>query len=376
MHLYIGAVENLTDLSGKFSTQRTKGIQFRKKVISHLISEQLRPFSERHAGCPMHSSLKKVILHLIAEQYPSPLKKNLTAWHTLTRTTAHQISERRENMEIKRDLYLNKLIRKQKNGLIKVVTGIKGCGKSYLLFHLFHDHLLKSGMPPDHIIEIALDDDRNAELQDPDAILRFLLNAIQDQQDYCILLDEVQRLNEFEDILNTLLHIRNADVYVTGSHARGLSSDIITEFRGRGDEIRIHPLKFSEYLPACGEEPKAAWDNYLKYGGLPQLLAIEDPGAREDCLKSLLQEEYLPGIALRCGLQRRDKLGALLEVLAAAPDRCTSSLELSRSLAGMKKPSSATQTALPRPSSSAGLPAAASGTNGAAARCPGTALRT
>ncbi len=239
-------------------------------------------------------------------------------------------------MEIKRDLYLSKLIRKQKNGLIKVVTGIKGCGKSYLLFHLFHDHLLKSGMPPDHLIEIALDDDRIAELRDPDAILQFLLNAIQDQQVYCILLDEVQRLNEFEDILNTLLHIRNADVYVTGSHARGLSSDIITEFRGRGDEIRIHPLKFSEYLPACGEEPKAAWDNYLKYGGLPQLLAIEDPGAREDCLKSLLQEEYLPGIALRCGLQRRDKLGALLEVLAAAPDRCTSSLELSRSLAGMK----------------------------------------
>lgn len=153
-------------------------------------------------------------------------------------------------MEIKRDIYLNKLIRKKKNGLIKVVTGVKRCGKSYLLFHLFHDHLLENGVPDDHIIEAALDDRSNKALRDPDTMLRFVKENIRDKEDYYIIPDEVQYMNEFEDVLNSLLHIRNADIYVTGSNSRFLSSDVITRFRGRGDEIHVYPFNFREYTSA------------------------------------------------------------------------------------------------------------------------------
>ncbi len=153
-------------------------------------------------------------------------------------------------MEIKRDIYLNKLIRKKKNGLIKVVTGVKRCGKSYLLFHLFHDHLLENGVPDDHIIEVALDDRSNKALRDPDTMLRFVKENIRDKEDYYIIPDEVQYMNEFEDVLNSLLHIRNANIYVTGSNSRFLSSDVITRFRGRGDEIHVYPFNFREYTSA------------------------------------------------------------------------------------------------------------------------------
>ena len=169
-------------------------------------------------------------------------------------------------MEIKRDVYLDKLIRKKKNGLIKVVTGVRRCGKSYLLFHLFHDHLLDSGVAEDHIIEIALDDRSNKELRDPDVILKLIKESIKDKEDYYIILDEVQYLDEFEDVLNSLLHIRNADVYVTGSNSKFLSSDVITQFRGRGDEIRVYPLSFSEYVSVYQGSQDEAWDDYtIKY---------------------------------------------------------------------------------------------------------------
>lgn len=179
-------------------------------------------------------------------------------------------------MEIKRDVYLDKLIRKKKNGLIKVVTGVRRCGKSYLLFHLFHDHLLDSGVAEDHIIEIALDDRSNKELRDPDVILKFIKESIKDKEDYYIILDEVQYLDEFEDVLNSLLHIRNADVYVTGSNSKFLSSDVITQFRGRGDEIRVYPLSFSEYVSVYQGSQDEAWDDYLVYGGLPLILTMEE----------------------------------------------------------------------------------------------------
>ena len=155
-------------------------------------------------------------------------------------------------MEINRGNYLDKLIRKKKNGLIKVITGVRRCGKSYLLFHLFHKHLLDSGVPENHIIEVALDDRSNKDLRDPDALLRFIKENIRDKEDYYIILDEVQYLNEFEDVLNSLLHIRNADVYVTGSNSKFLSSDVITQFRGRGDEIHVYPLSFSGMSGICG----------------------------------------------------------------------------------------------------------------------------
>ena len=151
-------------------------------------------------------------------------------------------------MEIKRDLYLNKLIRKKNNGLIKIVTGVRRCGKSYLLFNLFHNHLLEEGVEEDHIIEVALDDRSNKELRDPDNMLKFVKERIVDKETYYIILDEVQLLDEFEDVLNSFLHIRNADIYVTGSNSKFLSSDLITEFRGRGDEIRIYTLSFREFV--------------------------------------------------------------------------------------------------------------------------------
>ena len=151
-------------------------------------------------------------------------------------------------MEIKRDVYLNKLIRKKKNGLIKVVTGVRRCGKSYLLFHLFHNHLLEEGILKDHIIEIALDDHRNKELRNSDAMLRYIEKKIQDKGDYYIILDEVQYMDEFEDVLNSLMHIPNIDIYVTGSNSKCLSSGVITEFRGRGDEVHMYPLSFAEFM--------------------------------------------------------------------------------------------------------------------------------
>ena len=181
------------------------------------------------------------------------------------------------SMEIRRDMYLNRLIRKEKNGLIKVVTGIRRCGKSYLLFNLFHNYLVSKGVPENHIIEVALDDRSNKDLRDPDRMLEYVKGQITDSDTYYIILDEVQLLAEFEDVLNSFLHIRNADVYVTGSNSKFLSSDVITEFRGRGDEIRIYPLSFREYCSVYDGSSDEAWDDYFTYGGLPLILSRETP---------------------------------------------------------------------------------------------------
>ena len=151
-------------------------------------------------------------------------------------------------MEIKRDIYLNKLINKKHNGLIKVVTGIRRCGKSYLLFNLFKDHLLAEGVDKEHIIEIAFDSFENKRFRDPDVLYPYLKELIKDDGMYYVLLDEVQLLGEFESVLNSLIRMKNVDVYVTGSNARFLSKDVITEFRGRGDEVHMHPLSFAEFM--------------------------------------------------------------------------------------------------------------------------------
>lgn len=239
-------------------------------------------------------------------------------------------------MEIKRDVYLNKLIRKKKNGLIKVVTGIRRCGKSYLLFHLFHDHLLDNGVAEDHIIEIALDDRSNKELRDPDAILKFIKNSIKDREDYYIILDEVQYLDEFEDVLNSLLHIRNADVYVTGSNSKFLSSDVITQFRGRGDEIRVYPLSFSEYLSVYQGSQDEAWDDYLVYGGLPLILAMEEPEDKAEYLHSLFQKVYISDIVERHNVRNKEELDELVDVLASAIGSYTNQNKLVRTFKSVK----------------------------------------
>ena len=239
-------------------------------------------------------------------------------------------------MEIKRDVYLNKLIRKKKNRLIKVVTGVRRCGKSYLLFHLFHDHLLDSGVPEDHIIEIALDDRSNKELRDPDAILKFIKDSIKDSEDYYIILDEVQYLDEFEDVLNSLLHIRNADVYVTGSNSKFLSSDVITQFRGRGDEIRVYPLSFSEYLSVYQGSQDEAWDDYLVYGGLPLILAMEEPEDKAEYLHSLFQKVYISDIVERHNVRNKEELDELVDVLASAIGSYTNQNKLVRTFKSVK----------------------------------------
>lgn len=239
-------------------------------------------------------------------------------------------------MEIKRGIYLDKLIRKKKNGMIKVVTGVRRCGKSYLLFHLFHDHLLNSGVPEDHIIEVALDDRSNKALRDPDVMLQFIKESIRDKEDYYIVLDEVQYLNEFEDVLNSLLHIRNADVYVTGSNSKFLSSDVITQFRGRGDEIHVFPLSFSEFTSAYDGTLDEAWDDYLVYGGLPLLLAMEAPEDKAEYLNSLFQKVYISDIVERHNVRNKAELDELVDILASAVGSYTNHGKLERAFKSMK----------------------------------------
>ena len=239
-------------------------------------------------------------------------------------------------MEIKRDVYLGKLIRKKKNGLIKVVTGVRRCGKSYLLFRLFHDYLLDSGVSEDHIIEIALDDRSNKELRDPDVILKFIKESIKDKGDYYIILDEVQYLDEFEDVLNSLLHIRNADVYVTGSNSKFLSSDVITQFRGRGDEIRVYPLSFSEYMSVYQGSQDDAWDDYFVYGGLPLILTMEEVEDKVEYLNSLFQKVYISDIVERHNVRNKAEFDELVDVLASAIGSYTNPNKLVRTFKSVK----------------------------------------
>ena len=239
-------------------------------------------------------------------------------------------------MEIKRDVYLNKLIRKKKNGLIKVVTGIRRCGKSYLLFHLFHNHLLEEGVSEDHMIEVALDDRRNKALRNPDAMLRHIEQRMQGKGDYYIILDEVQYMDEFEDVLNSLLHIPNADVYVTGSNSKFLSSDVITEFRGRGDEIHVYPLSFREYTSVYPGTPDEAWDDYVVYGGLPLILSMEAPEDKAEYLTTLFQKVYLSDIVERHKIRGKAELDELVDVLASSTGSYTSLSKLMKTFKSVK----------------------------------------
>ena len=240
-------------------------------------------------------------------------------------------------MEIKRDIYLDRLIRREKNGLIKVVTGVPRCGKSYLLFNLFHNYLLDKGVQENHIIEIALDDRSNKELRDPDNMLKYVKERIVDRDTYYIILDEVQLLAEFEDVLNSFMHIRNADVYVTGSNSKFLSSDLVTEFRGRGDEIRIYPLSFREYCSVYEGSADEAWDDYFTYGGLPLILSRETPEEKAEYLMSLFQKVYLSDIVDRHKVRNREELDELVDILASAVGSLTNPLKLANTFKTVKK---------------------------------------
>ena len=240
-------------------------------------------------------------------------------------------------MRIEREMYLNKLIRREQNGLIKVITGVRRCGKSYLLFNLFHNHLLKQGVDEAHIIEIALDDRSNKELRDPDNMLQFVKQRVTDSKPYYIVLDEVQLLREFEDVLNSFLHIRNADVYVTGSNSRFLSSDVITEFRGRGDEIHMFPLSFREYRPAHPGSEEEAWDDYITYGGLPLILSRPGPEEKAEYLAGLFQKVYLSDIVDRHKIRNQAELDELVDILASGVGSFTNTQKLVNTFKSVKK---------------------------------------
>ncbi len=247
-------------------------------------------------------------------------------------------------MEIKRDLYLDKLIRKKHNGLIKVITGVRRCGKSYLLFTLFHNHLLDNGIDENHIIEVALDDRSNKELRDPDNMLRYVKEKIIDHEQYYIILDEVQLLDEFEDVLNSFLHIRNADIYVTGSNSKFLSSDVITEFRGRGDEIRVYPLNFREFTSVYEGSQDEAWDDYFNYGGLPLVLSMDTVEDKIEYLTSLFQKVYLSDIVERNKVRNKEELDELVDILASAIGSLTNPTKLAKTIKSVKSKSISDKT--------------------------------
>lgn len=221
-------------------------------------------------------------------------------------------------MEIKRDYYLNKLIAKKHNGLIKVITGIRRCGKSYLLFTLFKNHLTENGIADNHIIEIPFDSFENKKYRDPEILYPYVKEQIADDGMYYILLDEVQLLGEFESVLNGFMRMKNVDVYVTGSNARFLSKDIITEFRGRGDELHIQPLSFAEFMSVYDGNKYDGWNEYVLYGGLPPVVLLRTAEQKIELLKSLFQETYINDIISRHSVKHRDEFEELINILASA----------------------------------------------------------
>ena len=240
-------------------------------------------------------------------------------------------------MQIKRDFYLEKLIRRRKNGLIKIVTGIRRCGKSYLLNTLFYNHLLESGVKADHIIQIALDDIQNKSLRNAESLYNHVKSMLADSDEYLILLDEIQFAEEFEDALNGFLHIPNVDVYVTGSNSKFLSSDIITEFRGRGDEIRVHPLSFYEYASACTVSNEETWDDFVNYGGMPYTLHLSLPEEKAAYLKSLFTQVYMTDIVDRHKVRNANELDEILDILSSSIGSLTNPLRLSNTFKSVKQ---------------------------------------
>lgn len=239
-------------------------------------------------------------------------------------------------MIIKRDKYLNQLISKKNNGLIKVITGLRRSGKSYLLFKLFYEYLINNGIDTSHIIQIQLDDLENEKLRDPYNMLDYVKSKIMDSKTYYIILDEVQYLNRFEEVLNSLMHIENADIYVTGSNSKFLSSDVITEFRGRGDEIHVYPLSFNEYMSAYDGTIDEAWDDYFNYGGMPLILSYKSPEEKAKYLTSLFDKVYLSDILERHNIRNKIELDELLDILSSSIGSYTNPLKLSNTFKSEK----------------------------------------
>lgn len=233
-------------------------------------------------------------------------------------------------MEIKRPLYLQQLIDNMGNGMIKVVTGMRRCGKSFLLFTLFYRYLLEQGVLRNHIIELALDDIGSEGLREPHALYQYIKSHLGEEGTYYVLIDEIQFADRFAEVLNSLLHLPNVDVYVTGSNSHFLSTDVLTEFRGRGQEIRLYPLSFAEFYSARTDDVAAAWQDYLVYGGLPMLFQLKTDKARRDYLLNLFRETYLKDIQDRYTIRQPQEMDELVRILASSVGSLTNPSKLQR----------------------------------------------
>ena len=239
-------------------------------------------------------------------------------------------------MVIERNKYLQELVSCRHNGLVKIITGMRRCGKSFLLFRLFRRFLEDNGVANDHIVEMAFDDYAFKEFRNPDKFYAYVKGRIIDDQPYYILLDEVQMLDEFEDVLNGLLHIPNADVYVTGSNAKFLSKDIITEFRGRGYQIHVSPLSFAEFMSVYEGDREDGWNEYLLYGGLPPVVLLKTEEEKVKLLDSLLAETYIIDVVNRNKIKNDSELNDLFKILASGICGLTNPQRLSNTFQSVK----------------------------------------
>lgn len=221
-------------------------------------------------------------------------------------------------MQINRDYYLKQMIDSQNNGLIKIITGIRRCGKSYLLDPLFKNYLLENGIERNHIIKIDLDSRKNKKLLDPDILEKYIINLIDDNKKYYILLDEIQKVPDFESVLNELLRLENVDIYVTGSNSKFLSTDIITEFRGRGTEIKIYPLSFKEFISVYKGDKLDGWKEYYTYGGLPFIVKSEKKEDKIKYLQELSQNVYINDVIERNHIKNDEELQKLIEIISSS----------------------------------------------------------
>lgn len=240
-------------------------------------------------------------------------------------------------MVIQRDLYLNRLIAHKHNGMVKIITGIRRCGKSYLLNTLFYGHLKESGVADDHIIKVDLDDYGNKELLNPDNLYGYVKSRVIDVDRYYILIDEIQSVKDFESVVNGFMHIENADIYITGSNSKFLSSDIITEFRGRGDEIRVYPLCFSEFYSVFGGDFDKAWLMYCNYGGMPLALTMQTVEDKARYLSGLFETTYISDIINRHNLRGNNEINELTDIVASSIGSLTNPLKIANTFASEKK---------------------------------------
>ena len=240
-------------------------------------------------------------------------------------------------MEIKRDLYLNRIIESRHNGLIKIITGVRRAGKSYLLFKIFSDWLIESGIDSNHIIKIDLEDRRNKNLRNPDNLLEYIDSKISDEKMHYILIDEVQLVEEFEDVLNSYLKISNVDIYVTGSNARFLSKDVITTFRGRGEEIKIYPLSFREFISVSDKNLELALDEYMTFGGLPQIVGYDSIERKIEYLKAQFTQTYIKDIKERYKIKNDEELVILIDILSSSVGSLTNPSKLANTFSTEKR---------------------------------------